>query len=88
MLSRPERVSSEARTGNAAAASEVSRFLVQSDATGEVVEPDRAYIASIVSSRIGLNEADARARVDIVLGQIEARCRPKNRPIPPVRLQQ
>lgn len=37
-----------------------------------MAEPDRAFIVSIVSARTGLNEADARNRVDTVLGQIEA----------------
>lgn len=72
MLLRPERVTAEARTDNAAAASEVSRILLQGAAVGEVPDPDRAYIASIVSARTGLNEADARSRVDTVLGQINA----------------
>ncbi|WP_407026499.1 hypothetical protein RMS29_014945 [Agrobacterium rosae] len=71
-LLRPERVTAEAMTDNAAAVSEVSRILLQGAANGEVAEPDRAYVASIVSARTGLNEADARARVDTVLGQIEA----------------
>lgn len=72
MLLRPERVTAEARTDSTAAASEVSRILLQGAAAGELAEPDRAYIASIVSARTGLNEADARSRVDTVLGQIEA----------------
>jgi hypothetical protein len=71
-LLRPQRVTAEARTDNAAAVSEVSRILLQGAANGEVADSDRAYVASIVSARTGLNEADARARVDTVLGQIEA----------------
>ncbi|WP_407026608.1 hypothetical protein [Agrobacterium rosae] len=71
-LLRPERVTAEAMTDNAAGVSEVSRILLQGAANGEVAEPDRAYVASIVSARTGLNEADARARVDTVLGQIDA----------------
>ncbi|WP_288427675.1 hypothetical protein [uncultured Agrobacterium sp.] len=72
MLLRPGRVTADARTDSTAAASEVSRILLQGAAAGEVAEPDRAYIASVVSARTGLNEADARNRVDTVLGQIEA----------------
>lgn len=72
MLLRPGRVTADARTDSTAAASEVSRILLQIAAAGEVAEPDRAYIASVVSARTGLNEADARNRVDTVLGQIEA----------------
>ncbi|MBB4010089.1 hypothetical protein GGQ71_004386 [Rhizobium taibaishanense] len=71
-LLRPERVSAEARTNDAAATSEVSRILLHGAVNGEVPEPDRAYVANIVSARTGLNEADARARVDAVLGQIDA----------------
>lgn len=72
VLLRPDQVSAAARSDNAAAASEVSRILLQGAASGELREPDRAYIASIVSTRTGLNEADARSRLESVLAQIEA----------------
>ncbi|WP_180355978.1 hypothetical protein [Aliirhizobium smilacinae] len=70
-LLRPERVTGEARGNDGAATAEVSRILIQGAAKGEVPDSDRTYIASIVSARTGLNEADARARVDNVLGQVE-----------------
>lgn len=69
-LLRPERISSQARSDDGAAATEVSRILLQGAAKGEVPEADPTYIANIVAARTGLNEADARARVDAVLAQI------------------
>jgi len=69
-LLRPETVSSQARSDDGAAATEVSRILLQGAANGEIPDADRTYIASIVSARTGLNEADARGRVDSVLAQI------------------
>lgn len=69
-LLRPERVTSEARTDDSAAATQVSRILLQGAANGEVPDADRTYIASIVSARTGLNETDARGRVETVLAQI------------------
>jgi hypothetical protein len=70
-LLRPERVTTEARRDDGAATAEVSRILLQGASNGEVPDADRTYIASIVSARTGLNETDARARVDNVLAQIE-----------------
>jgi len=37
---------------------------VQSAAKGEVVEADRAYVATIVASRANIPPEEARARVD------------------------
>lgn len=71
VLLRPERITTEARNDDGAATAEVSRILLQSAAVGEVADSDRTYIAGIVSARTGLNEADASARVDNVLAQIE-----------------
>ena len=70
-LLRPARVSANASRDDAAAAAEVSRILLNDAAKGEVPEGDKAYIASIVSARAGLSEADARARLDAVLKQID-----------------
>lgn len=70
-LLRPETVSAEASGDDGAAAAEISRILLQGAVNGEVPEGDRAYISSIVSARTALNEADARARVDAVLAQVE-----------------
>jgi hypothetical protein len=70
-LLRPERVSANASRDDGAAAAEVSRILLNDAANGEVPEADKSYIASIVAARTGLSEADARARVDTVLKQID-----------------
>lgn len=53
------------------AASEVSRILLNAATTGEMPADDRAYLDQLVASRTGLNEADAKARVDGVLARIE-----------------
>jgi len=70
-LLRPQEAGERARSNDGAAATEVSRILLQGAARGELPEQDRAYIASIVSARAGLSEADARTRVDTVLKQID-----------------
>ncbi|WP_018902714.1 membrane protein [Rhizobium sp. 2MFCol3.1] len=70
-LLRPERVAANASRDDGAASAEVSRILLNDAAKGEVPDGDKAYIASIVAARTGLSEADARARVDTVLKQID-----------------
>lgn len=69
-LLRPEQASAQARSDDGAATAEVSRILIHGAASGGVPDADKTYIAGIVSARTGLNEADARARVDNVLNQI------------------
>jgi hypothetical protein len=54
-----------------AAASELSSILMRSAAAGEMTPADRTYVEQIIAARTGLNEADAKARVDAVLKQIE-----------------
>lgn len=62
-----------AATPDAADASaEASRILVASALSGEVSAPDKAQLARLVSDRTGMSEAEATARVDEVLAQIEA----------------
>ncbi|AVA23672.1 hypothetical protein [Rhizobium sp. NXC24] len=69
-LLRPQRAGDRARNDDGAAATEVSRILLQGAANGGIPDGDKAYIAGIVSARTGLSETDARARVDTVLKQI------------------
>ncbi|MGQ3280490.1 MAG: hypothetical protein ACT6WE_28665, partial [Shinella sp.] len=71
VLLRPQETAARAQSDDAAATAEVSRILMQGAAKGEVVEADRAYVASIVASRAGIPQEEARARVDQVLQQIE-----------------
>lgn len=51
---------------------EVSRILVNGVMRGEMPADDRAYLDRVVASRTGLSEADATARVDQTLANIEA----------------
>lgn len=50
---------------------EVSRILVNGAIRGEMPADDRAYLDRVVASRTGLSEADAKARVDQTLANIE-----------------
>ncbi|CCM78146.1 hypothetical protein [Rhizobium mesoamericanum] len=70
-LLRPPQASGQARENDGAATAEISRILLQSAANGRVSDGDKTYIASIVSARAGLSEADARNRVEAVLKQID-----------------
>lgn len=70
-LLRPENAANRANEDNGAAAAEVSRILLQGAVNGSVPDGDKTYIAGIVAARTGLSEADARARVDTVLKQID-----------------
>ena len=70
-LLRPQNSSANAKNDNGSAAAEVSRILLNDTSMGAVPDGDKTYIASIVSARTGLSEADARARVDTVLKQID-----------------
>ena len=56
---------------NEAAATELSRILMRSAANGEVSATDRTYVEQLIAARTGLSEADAKARVDTVLKEIE-----------------
>jgi hypothetical protein len=71
LLLRPQDTAARAQSDDTAATAEVSRILVQGAAKGEIVETDRAYLATIVASRANIPQEDARARVDQVLQQIE-----------------
>lgn len=56
---------------NEAATAELSRILLRSAANGEFSATDRTYVEQLIAARTGLSEADAKARVDTVLKQIE-----------------
>ena len=56
----------------AAAAAQASRILVASAASGGVSPEDKTYLGQLVAARTGLSEADANARVDAVLAQVES----------------
>lgn len=67
----PSRLAAPGAEGDAAAAAQASRILVASAAAGEVSADDKAYLGRLVGARTGMSEADATARVEAVLGQIE-----------------
>jgi len=67
----PARLNAPGADGDAAAAAQASRILVASAAAGEVSPDDKTYLGQLVAARTGLSEADATARVDAVLAQIE-----------------
>jgi len=50
---------------------EVGRILVRSAAMGEMSADDRTYLNQVVAARTGLSEADAKARIDGVLKQVD-----------------
>ncbi|PDS78282.1 hypothetical protein [Rhizobium sp. L43] len=70
-LLRPDQARAAATSNDAAATAEVSRILLNGAAEGQIPDDDKAYLASIVSARTGLSEADARTRVDTVLKRID-----------------
>jgi len=65
------RLASPGAEGDAAAAAQASRILIASAATGGVSAEDKAYLGQLVAARTGLAQADATARVDAVLAQVE-----------------
>lgn len=67
----PARLAAPGAEGDAAAAAQASRILVTSAAGGEISADDKAYLGQLVAARTGLSEADATARVDAVLAEIE-----------------
>ncbi|MCW1749011.1 hypothetical protein [Rhizobium acaciae] len=70
-LLRPEQARTGATSDDTAATAEVSRILLSGAAAGQIPDDDKAYLATIVSARTGLSEADARTRVDTVLKRID-----------------
>lgn len=67
----PTRLAAPGAEGDAAAAAQASRILIASAAAGEMSPADRSYLGALVSARTGLSQADATARVDAVLTQVE-----------------
>ena len=60
-----------AANSNEAAATELSRILMRSAVNGEISAEDRTYVEQMIAARTGLSEADAKARVDAVVKQID-----------------
>jgi hypothetical protein len=70
-LLRPDQSHQRSTDDDRAAAAQVSRILINGAVQGEIPADDKAYLATIVSARTGLSEADAKARVDTVLKRID-----------------
>lgn len=68
----PAQLAAPGAEGNAGAAAQASRILIASAAAGEVSPADKTYLGQLVAARTGLSQADATARVNAVLGQVEA----------------
>lgn len=66
----PTRLAAPGAEGDAAAAAQASRILVAAAATGEMSPADKTYLGQLVAARTGLSEADATARVNTVLAQV------------------
>lgn len=67
----PARLAAPGAEDDAAAAAQASRILIASAAAGEMSPADRAYLGQLVAARTGLSEADANARVDAVIAQVD-----------------
>lgn len=68
----PAQLATPGAEGDAAAAAQASRILIASAAAGEVSAEDKTYLGQLVAARTGLSQADATARVDAVLAQVNA----------------
>lgn len=66
----PTRLAAPGAEGDATAAAQASRILVASATAGEMSPADRTYLGQLVAARTGLSEADATARVNTVLAQV------------------
>jgi hypothetical protein len=70
-LLRPSDPAAATTTNNEAAAGQLSRILTNAAIQGKMTDSDRAYVDRLVAARTGLSEADAKARVDTVLKEID-----------------
>jgi len=67
----PRATAPAAAGSNEAAAAELSRILMRSAANGELSAGDRTYVEQLIAARTGLSEADAKARVDTVMKEVD-----------------
>jgi hypothetical protein len=68
----PTKFATSGPEGDSAAAAQASRILIASAANGEMAADDKTYLGQLVAARTGLSPADATARVDQVLAQVQA----------------
>jgi hypothetical protein len=62
--SDPTRINAPGAEGDAAAVGQATRILTTSIANGEMSADDKAYLATLISARTGLSQADAQKRID------------------------
>jgi len=70
-LLRPGQGQQHSTGDDRAAIAEISRILINGAVQGKLPDDDKNYIATVVASRTGLSELDAKARVDSVLKRID-----------------
>lgn len=70
-LLRPGQGQQRTTGDDRAAIAEISRILINGAVEGKLPDDDKNYIATVVASRTGLSEPDAKARVDSVLKRID-----------------
>jgi hypothetical protein len=62
--SDPARINAPAAEGDAAYVGQATRILAASIANGEMSADDKSYLATLISARTGLSQADAEKRID------------------------
>jgi hypothetical protein len=62
--SDPARINAPGAEGDAAAIAQATRILTTSIANGEMSADDKSYLATLISARTGLSQADAQKRID------------------------
>ena len=62
--SDPARINAPGPEGDAAAIGQATRILTTSVANGEISADDKSYLATLISARTGLSQADAQKRID------------------------
>jgi hypothetical protein len=62
--SDPARINAPGAEGDAAAAGQATRIMTTSIANGEISADDKSYLATLISARTGLSQADAEKRID------------------------
>lgn len=70
-LLRPNDPGTATAADNGTAAAQLSRILANAAIQGKMPDADRAYVDKLVAARTGLSQADAKARVDAVLKQVD-----------------
>jgi len=62
--SDPARINAPGAEGDAAAVGQATLILATSIASGEISSDDKSYLATLITARTGLSQADAQKRID------------------------